>query len=169
MGEVGDAQNLEANLSTFSGHLMGLKPILEGAQEDSLVLLDELAVGTDPQTGQAIGVAVPEELANKQTVSVVTTHFDNLKALQKATTCLETAQWNFLKESSCNLQACTRYSWSKSYQSAENLGLPKMFSNERDRGQGSTSVDQLVENFKSDEKKLKKSKLNLKPKLNGGT
>ena len=53
--EVGDAQNLEANLSTFSGHLMGLKPILQGAKSDSLVLLDELAVGTDPQTGQAIG------------------------------------------------------------------------------------------------------------------
>ena len=79
--EMGDAQNLAANLSTFSGHLNGLKPILEQANAEDLVLLDELAVGTDPQTGAAIGTAILEDLAQKRTSSLVTTHFDALKSL----------------------------------------------------------------------------------------
>lgn len=79
--EMGDAQNLSANLSTFSGHLLGLKPILESARSDDLVLLDELAVGTDPQTAAAIGTAILEDLASRQTTCLVTTHFDDLKGL----------------------------------------------------------------------------------------
>lgn len=79
--EMGDAQNLAASLSTFSGHLMGLKPILEKASNKDLALLDELAVGTDPQTGAAIGTAVLEDLASRGVKSLVTTHFDALKGL----------------------------------------------------------------------------------------
>jgi len=79
--EMGDAQNLSANLSTFSGHLLGLKPILEKANGKDLVLLDELAVGTDPQTGSAIGTAILEDLADKRATVIVTTHFDALKSL----------------------------------------------------------------------------------------
>jgi DNA mismatch repair protein MutS2 len=79
--EMGDAQNLAANLSTFSGHLLGLKPILERAGAKDLVLLDELAVGTDPQTGAAIGTAVLEDLAARRVTALVTTHFDALKGL----------------------------------------------------------------------------------------
>lgn len=79
--EMGDAQNLSAALSTFSGHLMGLKPILEHAGAADLVLLDELAVGTDPQTGAAMGTAVLEDLADRRATVLVTTHFDALKIL----------------------------------------------------------------------------------------
>ncbi len=79
--EMGDAQNLSANLSTFSGHLLGLKPVLERAGPRDLVLLDELAVGTDPQTGAAIGTAILEDLATKRAAGLVTTHFDQLKSL----------------------------------------------------------------------------------------
>ena len=79
--EMGDAQNLSANLSTFSGHLLGLKPILEQARSQDLILLDELAVGTDPQTASAIGTAVLEDLAGRAATCLVTTHFDALKGL----------------------------------------------------------------------------------------
>lgn len=79
--EMGDAQNLSANLSTFSGHLTGLKPVLESAGAKDLVLLDELAVGTDPQTGAAIGTAILEDLAARRVTALVTTHFDALKSL----------------------------------------------------------------------------------------
>ena len=79
--EMGDAQNLSANLSTFSGHLLGLKPILETAGARDLVLLDELAVGTDPETGAAIGAAILETLATRGVRGVVTTHFDALKSM----------------------------------------------------------------------------------------
>lgn len=79
--EMGDAQNLSANLSTFSGHLMGLKPILDSAGSNDLVLLDELAVGTDPQTGAAIGTAILENLADRNCSALITTHFDALKGM----------------------------------------------------------------------------------------
>jgi DNA mismatch repair protein MutS2 len=79
--EMGDSQNLAANLSTFSGHLMGLKPIIAEASSKDLILLDELAVGTDPQTGAAIAQATLEDLADRQCSTLVTTHFDALKGL----------------------------------------------------------------------------------------
>lgn len=79
--EMGDAQSLAASLSTFSGHLLGLKPILEQANGRDLALLDELAVGTDPQTGAAIGTAILEDLASRGVKTLVTTHFDALKGL----------------------------------------------------------------------------------------
>jgi DNA mismatch repair protein MutS2 len=79
--ELGDAQSLRANLSTFSGHLLGLKPVLQSATSRDLVLMDELAVGTEPQTGAAIAQAVLESLADRGAKTVVTTHFDGLKLI----------------------------------------------------------------------------------------
>lgn len=79
--EMGDSQSLQANLSTFSGHILGLKPIVEKAGAKDLVLLDEIAVGTEPQTGSAIAQAILESLTDRSVTSLVTTHFDNLKAL----------------------------------------------------------------------------------------
>ncbi len=79
--EMGDSQSLSSNLSTFSGHLVGLKPILERANKNDLVLLDELCVGTDPHTGAAIGTAILEDLAAKEVKGIITTHYDALKSL----------------------------------------------------------------------------------------
>lgn len=79
--ELGDAQNLAASLSTFSGHVLGLKPILERAGQNDLALLDELAVGTEPQTGSALAQAVLETLATRGTTTLATTHYDSLKGL----------------------------------------------------------------------------------------
>ena len=79
--ELGDNQNLTANLSTFSSHLLGLKPILESAGPNDLALLDELATGTEPNSGSAIAHAILEHLADRSTTSIITTHFDSLKAL----------------------------------------------------------------------------------------
>ncbi|MCB9228328.1 MAG: Smr/MutS family protein [Deltaproteobacteria bacterium] len=79
--EMGDAQSLTASLSTFSGHLQGLLPIVNSAQKKDLILLDELAVGTEPQTGAAIAQAVVEHLEKRECCALVTTHYDNLKGL----------------------------------------------------------------------------------------
>jgi DNA mismatch repair protein MutS2 len=78
---LGDAQNLTAGLSTFSGHIQGLNPIIEKATAHDLVLLDELAVGTDPQTGSAIAQAILENLAARAIHTISSTHFDALKGL----------------------------------------------------------------------------------------
>ena len=79
--EMGDSQSLSANLSTFSGHIQGLMPIINKAGCHDLVLLDELAVGTEPATGAAIAQAIIESLVQKKTTLLVTTHYDNLKGL----------------------------------------------------------------------------------------
>jgi len=79
--ELGDAQSLTDSLSTFSGHIKGLEPIVRKATAEDLVLLDELAVGTEPHTGAALAQAILEELAARNVKTIVTTHYDSLKVL----------------------------------------------------------------------------------------
>jgi len=79
--DIGDAQNLEKDLSTFSGHMVNLRELLATAGSGTLVLIDEIAVGTDPDQGAALAQAVLEALADKGITGLVTTHYERLKAL----------------------------------------------------------------------------------------
>ena len=79
--DVGDEQSLEANLSTFSAHLVHQREILRGATDRSLVLIDELGSGTDPLEGAALGGAILEALTYRNTLTVATTHLGALKEL----------------------------------------------------------------------------------------
>jgi len=79
--DVGDEQSLEANLSTFSAHLVHQREILRGATDRSLVLIDELGSGTDPLEGAALGGAILEALTKRNTLTVATTHLGALKEL----------------------------------------------------------------------------------------
>ncbi|MBN1554767.1 MAG: hypothetical protein JXA11_08475 [Phycisphaerae bacterium] len=78
--EIGDEQSLEQSLSTFGGHVQRLKTIFAKTRQDTLVLLDELGSGTDPDEGGAIGQAVLDELRRVGCLAMVTTHFSILKA-----------------------------------------------------------------------------------------
>jgi DNA mismatch repair protein MutS2 len=95
MLEMGDAQNIAANLSTFSGHIFGIKPILTDATHRDLVLLDELANGTEPHTGAAIARSIIEFLAHRAVTAVVTTHFDALKSLAVESTVYRNASMEY--------------------------------------------------------------------------
>jgi DNA mismatch repair protein MutS2 len=77
---IGDEQNIEKNLSTFSSHLLHLNQIIEKADPRSLVLVDELGVGTDAQEGSALAMGFLDGFREKGASVVVTTHFDRLKA-----------------------------------------------------------------------------------------
>ena len=79
--DVGDEQSIQASLSTFSAHLKNLAEILRLSTADSLVVIDELGSGTDPLEGAALGWAVLEELTNRGTMTVATTHLGTLKEL----------------------------------------------------------------------------------------
>jgi DNA mismatch repair protein MutS2 len=77
---IGDEQNIERNLSTFSSHLLHVNQILERAESCSLVLLDELGVGTHAEEGCALAMGFLDRFRESGASVVVTTHFDRLKA-----------------------------------------------------------------------------------------
>ena len=79
--DIGDAQSLEHDLSTFSGHMVNLRELLATGGPGTLVLVDEIAVGTDPDQGAALAQAVLEALAARGVTGIVTTHYERLKAL----------------------------------------------------------------------------------------
>jgi DNA mismatch repair protein MutS2 len=79
--DVGDDQSLARNLSTFSAHVSNLASILDAASRGSLVLLDEVATGTDPEEGAALACAVVDVLCRRGAAVAVTTHYEALKAL----------------------------------------------------------------------------------------
>ena len=85
LADIGDQQSVMGDLSTFSAHLANLSGILNLAQaangENLLILCDELMVGTHPQQGAALAGAMLEVLADAPGLVMVTTHFDNLKAM----------------------------------------------------------------------------------------
>ena len=77
--DIGDDQSLDQSLSTFSGHMKNIAQAVNAATSDTLILLDELGSGTDPQEGTAIAMAVLDELIKKQAFVLVTTHQGILK------------------------------------------------------------------------------------------
>jgi DNA mismatch repair protein MutS2 len=81
LADIGDEQSIEASLSTFSAHLKNLSEILRLATGDSLVLIDELGSGTDPQEGAALGWAILETLTSRSTTTLASTHLGQLKEL----------------------------------------------------------------------------------------
>lgn len=79
--DIGDSQSIENDLSTFSAHLVQLRSYLAEAGPGTLLLVDEIAVGTEPEQGAALAEAVLESLAGRGVPAIVTTHYERLKAL----------------------------------------------------------------------------------------
>lgn len=79
--DVGEEQSIEQNLSTFSSHMRRIVEIVEAADDDSLVILDELGSGTDPVEGAALAIAIIEELIEKGSTIFVTTHLTPVKVM----------------------------------------------------------------------------------------
>jgi DNA mismatch repair protein MutS2 len=82
--DVGDDQSLHKNLSTFSAHVSNLAAILDDTQPGALILLDELAGGTDPREGEALAAGVLDSLCARGGAVAATTHYEGLKALALA-------------------------------------------------------------------------------------
>ncbi len=79
LADIGDAQSIAQDLSTFSSHMVRLKAALDAAGSNSLVLADEIGAGTDPAEGAALAAAIIDELIERGTAVVATTHFGDLK------------------------------------------------------------------------------------------
>jgi DNA mismatch repair protein MutS2 len=95
LADVGDEQSLERSLSTFSAHVTRLAEIVRRSESGTLVLLDEVASGTDPEEGAALAAAVLEAITARGAAAAVTTHYERLKELAATPGPLENASVAF--------------------------------------------------------------------------
>ena len=93
--DLGDSQSIEESLSTFSSHIKTVIEIVNGVNADSLVLIDELGGGTNPDEGQALARAVVEKLLSCGCKGIVTTHFTALKEFAFGADGIENASMEF--------------------------------------------------------------------------
>ncbi|MCB0283474.1 MAG: endonuclease MutS2 [Calditrichaeota bacterium] len=93
--QIGDKQSLENDLSTFSSHINGLKQILQNVTENSLVLIDEIGIGTEPSGGAALAIAILEKLNRNTIATLVSTHQNQLKLYASETKGVQNAAMQF--------------------------------------------------------------------------
>jgi len=123
LASVGDLQSVEGDLSTFSGQVVVIKAVLERAAPGSLVLLDEIAVGTDPAQGAALARAVLEAVVDTGARLSITTHYTELKALAKVDSRFSVAAMEYVDGRPTYKLAIGMVGQSHALSTAKRLGL----------------------------------------------
>ena len=93
--DIGDNQSLSDNLSTFSAHMSQIAEIINVIKTKDLVLLDELGTGTDPKEGEALALAISQELENRHCLGMISSHFSSLKEYAFTSSAMENSSMIF--------------------------------------------------------------------------
>ena len=93
--DIGDEQSIEQNLSTFSSHLTNIVSILDKVSDSSLVILDEVGAGTDPEEGSALAAALLEHLRRRGVTTLASTHYSEIKLYAHSTAGVSNAAMEF--------------------------------------------------------------------------
>ena len=156
--DIGDEQSIEQTLSTFSWHMGNVVRIIRGATGNSLVLLDELGTSTDPAEGSALARAVLRYFLARETLTVATTHYSDLKAFAHATPGLENASLEFDPETLTPTYHLTVGipGGSNAMATAARLGIPaEIIDDARSMlTEGSQELESVLANLMSEKQKI---------------
>jgi len=151
--DIGDEQSIQQNLSTFSSHMKNIVGILNEVGEKSLVLVDEIGAGTDPQEGAALGMSIIRALLKRNVNLIVTTHFSALKHFAYQHELLKTCSVEFNVET---LQPTYRLfegvGASNAFIIAQRLGLREEIIDgaESDMAEGAIKTEEIIRMLEKD-------------------
>jgi DNA mismatch repair protein MutS2 len=162
---IGDTQNLEFELSTYSSHLMHMKHFIEVASGKTLFFIDELGSGSDPNLGGAFAEVILEELSRKHALGVVTTHYLNLKVMANHTQGIINGAMQFDEVHLLPMYKLIigKPGSSYTFAIAERIGLPKALINRARKlvDEDHFKLDKLLNRTEQDLQHLDKEKLQL--------
>lgn len=148
--DIGDQQSIENDLSTYSSHLRSMNEFVQKATHNTLVLIDEMGSGTDPNFGGGIAQAILKTLLNKQTWGVITTHYHNLKVFASENEGIRNAAMRFDTENMQPLYELEigRPGNSFALEIARKIGLPERTIKEAEKiiGKDLVNLDSIIQN-----------------------